>query len=807
MKRTFREFSAALFIAALLWSFASAVYFAPTVEAASLTPRKRALLVGISDYPQSSGFPEIDYPKNDVARVSELLKAYGFEVTKLTDSPADVQPTRQNILDAIRKVLIEDAKTGDIAVFYYSGHGASVVNKGSDEPDKRDETIVPKDAARPRIDPVKFAAMTEKQRLDIFNSQFRDIRDKELVDLFNQALDKGVRLTVIFDSCHSGSAARGDEQSKEVEPVELDINVAPTKAQLTKPESRGALILTAARDYQVAGGGTYELNGQSARYSHFTAALLNSLYETPADLVSADELFQELNARMESDGRTTQTAAIDGLPDRLGQTLFGGAARRSTGRLTAQLGMDRGTPFLRAGLANGLSTGDELRRIVTATGKETATPRTIRVKKAGIDKSEVEIVGTVDDLVPEQTFEQVRWARAKEPDLTIWIPPLTLSDAELTQLTDGLKKAPPGAVVTDPIETSYSKIAFLDAVAGKPVWRAGVDRRTAVTIGPRLDLASLSGGTTTKGVSRIFVNVPPTASLRAQLVKTFGAEGRRISLVTDRTAAQYELIGRYDPATGKVEYAWMLRSAAPTDNNAVKGNLKEPDASAPSLPPITEFIDGGGTTAVPDLLSLVQKLGKIRGLINLSSPPSLALQKFPYRLQVIDPAGKAVGPNGILDASKRYDYVLQRVRNTAEVLPHFFVYLVDIDSNGASQYVEVEFGAGRGESSRPFNFENTLKLMNCPVDPKSLGTENILLLVTETRLSKARGFKFPGVRRSEYETRGADPLNDLLSDVGEVQSRGNDLTPDTWTMQHLILRSANPLKAPPLKATDSCHLY
>jgi hypothetical protein len=806
MKHRSQCFYAALFIATLLWSFAGA-HIGSVVHAATQTSRKRALLVGISDYPESSGFPEIDYPKNDVARVGELLKAYGFEVTQLTDSPADLQPTRQNILDAIRKVLIDGAKAGDVTVFYYSGHGASVVNKASDEPDKRDETIVPKDAARPRIDPAKFAVMTEKQRLDVFNTQFRDIRDKELVDLFNQALDKGVKLTVIFDSCHSGSAARGDEQSKEVEPIDLDINVAPTKAQLAKPESRGALILTAARDYQVAGGGTYELNGQTARYSHFTAALLNSLYETPADLVSADELFQELNARMESDGRTTQTAAIDGLPDRLGQTLFGGRARPSNGRATAQLAMDRGTPFLRAGLANGLSTGDELRRIVAASGKETATPRTIRVTKAGIDKSEVEIVGTVDDLAPEQTFEQVRWARPKQPDLTIWVPPVTLSDAELTQLTDNLKKAPQGAFVMDPIETGYSRIAFLDTVAGKPVWRAGADRRTAVSIGPQLDLGSLSRGNITKGVERIFVNVPATADLRAELVKALSADGRRISLATDRSAAQYELIGHYDPASDKVGYAWMLRSAAPTDNAQVKGKLREPDAPAASLPPLTEFIDGRISSAVPDLLSLVHKLGKIRGLINLSSPPSLTLQKFPYRLQVLDPTGKVVGPNGILDASKRYDYVLQRVRNTAEVLPHFFVYLVDIDSNGASQYVEIEFGAGRGESSRPFNFENTLELMNCPVDPKSLGTENILLLVTETKLSKARGFYFPGVRRSEYEARGDDPLNGLLSDVGEVQARGNDLTPDTWSMQHLILRSHNPLNAPPLATGDTCKPY
>ena len=50
-----------------------------------------------------------------------------------------------------------------------------------------DETIVPADAA----------------------SGAFDIRDKEIARLCNQVVDKGILLTAIFDSCHSGSIARG----------------------------------------------------------------------------------------------------------------------------------------------------------------------------------------------------------------------------------------------------------------------------------------------------------------------------------------------------------------------------------------------------------------------------------------------------------------------------------------------------------------------------------------------------------------------------------------------------------------------
>ena len=60
-------------------------------------------------------------------------------------------------------------------------------------------------------------------------------------------------------------------------------------------------------------------------------------------------------------------------------------------------------------------------------------------------------------------------------------------------------------------------------------------------------------------------------------------------------------------------------------------------------------------------------------------------------------------------------------------------------------------------------------------------------------------------RRGGYEARGSDPLKDLLTDVGEVESRGDQITPDTWTMQHLVLNSQNPTKAP--MPTEGCKAY
>ena len=52
--------------------------------------------------------------------------------------------------------------------------------------------------------------MKPGERKAFFDTNFRDIRDKELVDIFNEAITKRkIVLTVIFDSCHWFGRPRG----------------------------------------------------------------------------------------------------------------------------------------------------------------------------------------------------------------------------------------------------------------------------------------------------------------------------------------------------------------------------------------------------------------------------------------------------------------------------------------------------------------------------------------------------------------------------------------------------------------------
>lgn len=101
----------------------------------------------------------------------------------LTDDQRDLnyQPTRVNIINAI-KWLVGGSKPGDSLLFHFSGHGGRVKDRDGDEVGGYDSCIYPVDHKRAS-----------------------HILDDELNVLMVRYLPAGVRLTAIFDCCHSGS--------------------------------------------------------------------------------------------------------------------------------------------------------------------------------------------------------------------------------------------------------------------------------------------------------------------------------------------------------------------------------------------------------------------------------------------------------------------------------------------------------------------------------------------------------------------------------------------------------------------------
>lgn len=140
---------------------------------------KKALCVGINDYPGNGS--DLNGCVNDAKAWAALLKEhYGFasaQVKLLLDS----QATKANITKGL-KALLSGARAGDVLVFTNSSHGTYLADTSGDEPGY-DEAMCP------------------------FDCDKELVVDDELRELFS-GLTKGVSLTVISDSCHSGTVTR-----------------------------------------------------------------------------------------------------------------------------------------------------------------------------------------------------------------------------------------------------------------------------------------------------------------------------------------------------------------------------------------------------------------------------------------------------------------------------------------------------------------------------------------------------------------------------------------------------------------------
>ncbi|MEM9594619.1 MAG: caspase family protein [Acidobacteriota bacterium] len=150
--------------------------------------RRRALLVGIGRYPYFPPENQLDGCVHDVDLMARVLEdRFGFapdDIVKLCDSAA----TRAGILAAM-EALADDVEPGEVVVLHWSGHGSQKRSDDPGEPDGLDETLVPYDSGRGR-------------------HENRDITDKEIYDWVLRLSRRTPWVTLVFDACHSGGAAR-----------------------------------------------------------------------------------------------------------------------------------------------------------------------------------------------------------------------------------------------------------------------------------------------------------------------------------------------------------------------------------------------------------------------------------------------------------------------------------------------------------------------------------------------------------------------------------------------------------------------
>ena len=164
----------------------------------SIFAKNSALLIGIGNYnTEDTGWNRI-HGNNDVDLLEGKLKDNGFTVMTIKDDKA----TKKNIEDALKK-LVSSTNAGDNVYLHFSGHGQLIEDMNNDEQDELDQSFVCYDACfSPQY---KMGGQSYKGQNHLI--------DDELFPYLNQLKTKvgsSGLVTVVFDSCYSGGADRGE---------------------------------------------------------------------------------------------------------------------------------------------------------------------------------------------------------------------------------------------------------------------------------------------------------------------------------------------------------------------------------------------------------------------------------------------------------------------------------------------------------------------------------------------------------------------------------------------------------------------
>ena len=305
-----------------------------------------ALLIGINFYfpnrlSDNSSYENLEGAVNDIEDVEKFLlrqpqkpyKIYKLTATSakrasLMDSPKPKEavanlPTYANIIRSFNEIT-EHAKEGDLVYIHYSGHGG------------RAKSIYPKNIKSNGIDealvPTDIGSKEDGQY----------IRDLELAVLLKRMVDKGLVVTVILDSCHSGGSTRGgkakirglksnviDETPRIREslvnpsPEELEA-VAPgwkklkyatrsgTPVATMIPEAKGYVLLAACRPSEYAYEDVFDGNESNGALTYW---LLDTLSQ-PSPGITYKMIHDRINGKINTQF-PTQNPMILGEGDRV----------------------------------------------------------------------------------------------------------------------------------------------------------------------------------------------------------------------------------------------------------------------------------------------------------------------------------------------------------------------------------------------------------------------------------------------------------------------------------------------------------
>ena len=710
-----------------------------------------------------------------------VLESLGFQdFVVLTDRDA----TADAILQALQKNLVDDAQPGDMRLFYYSGHGNHVKNRASAEQQQEDQTLVPADNWR----------------------NVPDIRDKEISRILFHAARKGVIVTMIADSCHSGSLARGVWNSSGKartnsgtragtpgvtlhEPVANDPpDRDPATHQPIDPEMLGVLTLAAAQPNQEA----REVQTEDGPHGAFTWALAQSLRFTSEPM---DRIFARTMAALGANGAIQQP--VMGGPSRFPQTILGQPPGAGGGISVVVESVKGADVRLRGGAAIGLFPKCRLKTV-------SQPAVTVEIASSeGLNGSIARVVGQ-GSVKPGDVLALERWVVPSKAGLRVSIP----------------KPAPAAVVERAAAEfgklRSDAAIDWLDdPTAGAPThvvswngsaWILETNPATKPTI-----LAAEPTAADIKGLlppkARLLVRLPPTTSLMPA-IPLGDADHSAVELSTAPAGAQYWFWGKI--AEGGPAYAWLLPDSTEASVRDAAGQTRRASGYLP-LPIRSDWVKVGAgpegvRTAGAELTRMALLLARIRAWLTLQSPPSQ--ETFPYHLafrQVVDGTLGEVKDSGDFKEGERYKLYLRANPSALaarDSLAPRWVYVFVIDHFGDGTRVFPPPGHGNEGNRLPYaqvgdkpDFHPLIPLSGGSAEAdieigSPFGVDTYFLLTSDNAIDNPEVFHFEGVR-TEAGTRGAsDPLTELLSSASSMTRSGNPRpVPALWSIEALTFRS------------------
>ena len=720
---------------------------------------KHALLIGINEYVQTSATPaafvkergdrgvkwsNLDGCVNDIKAINQIITSrYGFNKNNIT-TLFDRQATNKSIKQELEN-LAKIANKGDIVFFYYSGHGSQVNNSLSYDETGKDQTIVPSD--------------------------LYDIRNKELSKYFNAILDKigpTGKLTSIFDSCHSGAVARGNPttiqaKSRDLPSVSFDFK-DPT--EYPKIEERGALILSAAQRDQLAKE-TSDENGNA--HGAFTYALLKALITAPLT-ESAEKIFMRVNISLKS-SNLSQDPVLGGTDQRKKNGLFGENTENLSGKIIVPILniLDVDDIVLAGGVELGLTEGTVLNKV---NAKDTVLIKVTAILGIGRSKGEL-ISGTLKQIKAGDFFEIKSIAMPNKPNLTVKIPVIELSFAELQNLITPFQELINNGyftAVTNPIE----EIPSVTILYENGQWKLNKSGNKNWETLPDLSQESLKKKISKN--SNVLFQLPAFKDLASSL--QFGPKTRNdaIALTNDSKKADYTLIGILKE--NEINYAWikteMMGSKAKSITPASTDFFKVSDQISNS---ITEY---------------AIRLGKINAWANLPSPTQEE-GTFPYSLALLSKKdNKIIEGSTTLYGGESISLILKADSNALENWDGVkrFCYVFAIDPKGKTSLLFPPKNLGNElmpKRNKPFKLIENLGVKSYTIG-EPFGLDIYYLLTSEVQIQDPTVFEADGVKNRSANF-NSNPLASLLENVG-TKSRGiEESIPTNWSVQKLLLIS------------------